>query len=334
MLTLDRLTGEFSGNSELLFQCAGLIESGKFPHAVIIEGEDGLGKSTFARLLARGLLCSSAQPLCGECSHCAKISGDIHPDLMIVRGEGKSGSISVDSIRNVRADAYTPPNEASRKVYIIEDCEKLPVASQNALLKVFEEPPAGAVFILTCRSRMSLLTTILSRARVFSLLPVTESEAIERIASIRSEVPQDSIRSAVRSAGCNIGVALSLIAPDGSFTASEWELKAREIALALCSPQEQELLKVCITIGTDRNHIMRILDSLHLIVLHAAELSAGSKINASAEASALSKTVSLERLYAIRSELNDLTAGLNANVGLRALFPCVMCAKLRRAAGK
>lgn len=334
MLTLDRLNQEFSGNGELLFQCAGLLESGKFPHAVIIEGEDGLGKSTFSRLLAKGLLCSGDHPVCNKCSDCTKISGDIHPDMMIVRGEGKSGSISVDSIRKVRADAYTPPNEAVRKVYIIEDCEKLPVASQNALLKVFEEPPAGAVFILTCRSRMSLLTTILSRARVFSLLPVTESEAIERISMLRSDLSQDSIRNAVRSAGCNIGAALSLIAPDGSFTASEWELKAREIALALCSPQEQELLGVCSTIGSDRIHVMRILDSLHTIVLHAAELSAGSKTNASAEASALSKTISLERLYSIRSEIDDLKAGVNANIGLRALFPCVMCAKLRRAAGK
>ncbi len=334
MLTLNKLTGEFSGNGELLSRCASLLDSGKFPHAVIVEGEDGLGKSTFSRLIAKGLLCSGDHPLCGECAHCLKVSKGIHPDLMIVRGEGKSGSISVDSIRNVRSDAYTPPNEARRKVYIIEDCEKLPAASQNALLKVFEEPPAGAVFILTCRSRMSLLTTILSRARVFSLLPVTESEACERVASIRNDVSADSIQGAVRSCGGNIGLALSLIAPDGSFTASEWELKAREIALALCSAQEQELLRACITVGSDRSHVMRVLDSLYNIVLHACELSVGSKINASSEASTLSKTVSLERLFSIRSEIDDLKAGLNANVGLRALFPCVMCAKLRRAAGK
>ncbi len=334
MLTLSKLTQEFSGNGELLSQCAGLLDAGKFPHAVIIEGEDGLGKSTFARLLAKGLLCSGEHPVCGECSHCRKISNNIHPDLMIVTGEGKSGNISVDSIRSVRSDAYTPPNEASRKVYIIEDCEKLPSASQNALLKVFEEPPAGAVFILTCRSKMSLLTTILSRARVFSLLPVAEAEAIERISMLRSGVSAESIRDAVRSAGGNIGVALSLIASDGSFTASAWELKAREIALALCSAQEQDLLSVCVSIGSDRNFNMRVLDSLQNIILHSVELSVGAKVSASSETAALSKTISLERLYSIRSEIDDLKSGLNANVGLRSLFPCVMCAKLRRAAGK
>lgn len=334
MLTLSRLARDFSGNGELLAQCAGLLDSGKFPHAVIIEGEDGLGKSTFAYLLAKALLCSGEHPLCDECSHCFKADRHVHPDIMIVTGEGKSGNISVDAIRTVRADAYTPPNEASRKVYIIEDCEKLPAASQNALLKVFEEPPAGVVFILTCRSKMSLLTTILSRARVFSLLPVTQAEAIERASMIRSGIPAESIEGAVRSADGNIGLALSLIAPDGTFTASPWELKAREAALAMCSNHEQELLSVCVSLGADRNFTLRVLDSLQTIVLHAVELSVGTKINASNEAHTLSKTVSLERLYAVRSELDDLKAGVNANVGLRALFPCVMCAKLRRAAGK
>ncbi len=334
MLTLSKLTNDFSGNGELLSQCAGLLDSGKFPHAIIIEGDDGLGKSTFALLLAKGLLCSGEHPLCGECSHCLKIAKNIHPDLMIVRGEGKSGNISVDAIRTVRSDAYTPPNDANRKVYIIEDCEKLPVPSQNALLKVFEEPPAGAVFILTCRSRMSLLTTILSRARVFSLLPVAEAEAIERVCALRPDISHESVKGAVRSAAGNIGTALSLIAPDGSFTASAWELKAREIALALCSTHEQDLLSVCRTLGQDRSFIMRVLDSLQNILLTAVELSVGGKLNASSESSVLSKTVSLERLYSIRSEIDELRAGLNANVGLRALFPCVMCAKLRRAAGK
>lgn len=334
MLTLSRLAREFSGNDELLTQCANLLTSGRFSHAVIIEGDDGLGKSTFARLLAKGLLCDRECPPCGECAHCVKISKGIHPDLTIVSGEGKSGSISVDSIRAIRADAYTPPNEAVRKVYIIEDCEKLPVASQNTLLKVFEEPPSGAVFILTCRSKMSLLTTILSRARVFSLLPVTDAEAIERVAEIRSDIPRESIESAVRSSGGNIGIALSLIAPDGSFTASLWEIKAREIALALCDSSEQALLSVCNALGSERQFVLRVLDSLQLIVLNALELSVGSKANASAEASALSKTVSLERLYSIRGEIDELKSGINANVGMRGLFPCVMCAKLRRAAGK
>ncbi len=334
MLTLNRLAREFSGNGELLAQCAALLDTGKFPHALIIEGEDGLGKSTFAGLLAKSLLCSSENPLCGECSHCIKVSKGIHPDLTIIVGEGKSGNISVDAIRTIRSDAYTPPNEALRKIYIIEDCEKLPVGSQNALLKVFEEPPAGALFILTCRSRMSLLTTILSRARVFSLLPVAEAEAIERISMIRKDVPVESIRGAVRSADGNIGLALSLIAPDGSFTASPWELKAREIAVAMCSSLEQDLLGVCISIGQDRRFMLRVLDSLQNIVLHALELSVGAKINASNEASILSKTLSPKRLYSVRSEIDDLKSGVNANVGLRSLFPCVMCANLRRAAGK
>ncbi len=334
MLTLSNLTRDFSGNGELLFQCAGLLESGKFPHAVIIEGEDGLGKTTFSLLLAKALLCKDEHPLCGSCSHCIKVSKNIHPDLTVVRGDGKSGNISVDSIRAVRSDAYTPPNEASRKVYIIEDCEKLPAASQNALLKILEEPPSGAVFILTCRSKMSLLTTILSRARIFSLLPVTEAEAAERISMLRNDVSSEIIRNAVRCTGGNIGAALLLISPDGSFTAGAWELKAREIALAICSPHEQELLKVCNSVGTDRGFIMNILDSLQNILLHALELSVGGNVNASAEAVTLSKTVSVERLYYIRSEIDDLKAGLNANVGLRSLFPCVMCAALRRAAGK
>ena len=105
---------------------------------------------------------------CGICRHCRKAAADIHPDISIVarltddKGKKKK-QISVDQIRALSADACMLPNEAGRKVYIIEEAETMNPSAQNAALKLLEEPPLGAMFLLCCVNAMQLLPTVRSR---------------------------------------------------------------------------------------------------------------------------------------------------------------------------
>ena len=122
-----------------------------------------------ADLLAAGILCrSSGKRPCGECASCRKIEHGAHPDVITVRRtEDAKGAlkkeITVDQIREVSVDAYILPNEADRKVYIIEEADRMNLNAQNAALKLLEEPPNGAVLLLCVTNPSALLPTVRSR---------------------------------------------------------------------------------------------------------------------------------------------------------------------------
>lgn len=114
---------------------------------------------------------ASGDKPCLSCPQCRKIAGDIHPDLIRVRPlEGKR-DIVIEQIRTIRSDTYIRPNEGERKIYLIEEATTMNQASQNALLKVLEEGPAYASFLLLAENAGMLLPTIRSRCETLSLLP-------------------------------------------------------------------------------------------------------------------------------------------------------------------
>lgn len=119
--------------------------------------------------IAAAAVCTGPEPRpCRQCSHCRKVAGGIHPDVITIgRLEDDKGrlkrEISVDQIRSLSADAYIMPNEARRKVYIIREAETMNISAQNAALKLLEEPPLGAVFLLCTTNASQLLPTVRSR---------------------------------------------------------------------------------------------------------------------------------------------------------------------------
>lgn len=122
-----------------------------------------------ARRFAQQILCErGGDRACGRCAACRKAEAGIHPDLITVRRlEDEKGrarrEIVVDQIRAVNQDAWILPNEAQRKVYLIAEADKMNPAAQNAALKLLEEPPNGAVFLLCVTNPALLLPTVRSR---------------------------------------------------------------------------------------------------------------------------------------------------------------------------
>ncbi|MCL2857818.1 MAG: hypothetical protein FWE19_08935 [Oscillospiraceae bacterium] len=159
------------------------IESCGLPHAILIECPDEDKADGLARKLAAAQLCSGPEKVrpCGQCVSCEKVEKGIHPDLQSYLGEGKSLAISVDKVRQIRAQAYILPGESERKVLLLRGVQTMLAPAQNALLKILEEPPASAVFILTTTNRFSLLETVRSRVRVISLESEDAHEAPEHI---------------------------------------------------------------------------------------------------------------------------------------------------------
>ncbi|MCQ2463938.1 MAG: ATP-binding protein, partial [Clostridia bacterium] len=141
----------------------------RIPHAVIFEGTDEHNRLEAAYSLAKAAVCAGEKPPCGECRHCLKAEHRSHPDIIVLSKPEKKSMYSVDDIRNVKKDAYVIPGEAECKVYIFSEAQYLDIKSQNTLLKLIEEPPQKAMFILTCPSVSYLLETVRSRAASFYL---------------------------------------------------------------------------------------------------------------------------------------------------------------------
>ncbi|MDR0314341.1 MAG: hypothetical protein LBH71_00120 [Oscillospiraceae bacterium] len=162
-------------DESLLNRLSSLIDEGKLPHAIILDGGTDSSRDEIARYIALSLMCkSTGKRPCGECVSCKKIMLKSHPDLITIEAEDKKKTISVDIVRQMRDDAYILPNESDSKIYIIPKADTMLAYAQNALLKILEEPPEYTLFILMCDYHTFLLPTVISRSVVFNTNTVHE----------------------------------------------------------------------------------------------------------------------------------------------------------------
>lgn len=262
---------DFLGNDFLKEQFLSLVQNKKIPHAIILEGEKGLGKSTFAKLLSKLFLCSDFKnDFCDRCSNCNKIEKDIHPDVIHPETSGTLNTYSVATVRKVREDAFVLPNEASFKIYIFKDADNMNLSSQNSLLKVLEEPPSHVIFIFTCKSRHSFLETILSRSQVFTLEPVPENLIRFYLKHNFNNLSERQVTNLVEISKGNIGIALETITETNK---NETHLLAQDIVKALLTKSESQLLFTCSKIPSDKNSVFLLLSDLADIFSEALVLS-------------------------------------------------------------
>ncbi len=159
----------------------GLVAQNRLPHACVLESGTAEERMAIAQELAKALMCKSTEHRpCNACDACQKSASGNHPDIQVVGPENGRKTISVETVRNMRDSAYVLPNEADYKVYIIDPADTMQDYAQNALLKILEEPPAYAVFILLCATKSALLPTVLSRTAVFSLTPVVGADQSDK----------------------------------------------------------------------------------------------------------------------------------------------------------
>lgn len=145
------------------------LSSSRIPHAIIIEGEKGSGKTVLANYIISAFLCAEDRKPCGECKSCRMALAGTHPDIIYVAPTENKKSVSIDQIRNMREEAYIRPQICNRKAFNIDFADTLNPQSQNTILKVLEEPPGDVLFVLQVNSRSSLLPTILSRCVTYTL---------------------------------------------------------------------------------------------------------------------------------------------------------------------
>jgi len=175
--TFDEIVGQGHVSRAL----ANAITSGKIHHAYLFSGTRGVGKTTFARILARALNCEKGPTPtpCLTCPSCAEVGSGT--DVQEIDGASNTG---IDDIRSLRENAAYAPSRLRYKVYIIDEVHMLSKQAFNGLLKTLEEPPPHVVFILATTEPNRIPDTILSRVQRFDFRMLTDAEVRGRLSEM------------------------------------------------------------------------------------------------------------------------------------------------------
>ena len=233
----------------------------KVSHAYIINGEKSSGKEFIAKVFAMALQCEKGgEEPCQECHSCKQALSGNHPDIIRVIHE-KPNTISVDDIRaQVNNDVGIKPYSGPRKIYIINEAEKMTPQAQNALLKTVEEPPVYAVILLLTANVNSLLPTILSRCVVLNMKPVAD-ELVKKYLMEQLQVTDYKAEVCVAFARGNIGKAKALASSE------DFEnVKAEALAL-LKYIQDMELNEIIAAIKKITEYKLEINDYLDICAI-------------------------------------------------------------------
>lgn len=149
------------GNIKIKKYLTQSIEDKNFLHSYLFLGTEGIGKLIFAKEFAKYILCRESNINECNCKSCLCFDSNNHPDFSVINEEGET--IKVEHIRNVIDKIIEKPIISDRKVYIINDCEKMTKEAQNCLLKTLEEPPEFVTIILVSSNENLILNTIKSR---------------------------------------------------------------------------------------------------------------------------------------------------------------------------
>ena len=149
-------------------------------HSYIFEGPYGVGKKTFARKLAKAILCENRDEdkACHRCQSCHMVEAGTHPDIITIEKDTKV--TKVDNIReNIVREMEIKPYQSNHKIIIVNAADTINIQGQNAMLKTIEEPPKYGIVILVCENLASMLPTIKSRCITVRFNPLSKEKMNE-----------------------------------------------------------------------------------------------------------------------------------------------------------
>jgi len=173
------------------------IQEQRLGHAILLLGQQGLGKRVMLREFSQQLLCldSTSSGPCGECGSCHLFNAGTHPDLLMVEPEEVGKQIKIEQIRKVTDFVNTTAQRSNNKVVLLGPAEAMNINSSNALLKSLEEPSSQTTLLLYSHQPSSLLATIKSRCQLYAVYTPPWQQALDWL---QQNSQQESLESTLR----------------------------------------------------------------------------------------------------------------------------------------
>ncbi|MDR3364894.1 MAG: DNA polymerase III subunit gamma/tau [Clostridiales Family XIII bacterium] len=205
--------GKVLGQAHIVNVLRRQIAADEAPHAYLFAGTRGTGKTTMARLLAKGLNClADGDRPCGVCENCVSIQNGAFVDVIEIDAASNNG---VADVRQIRDSVVYPPTVGRKRVYIIDEAHMLTAAANNAFLKTLEEPPENTVFILATTEPGKMLATIRSRCLLFEFKRVPAAVIADGMKDIVKELgtqaDDDALALIAANADGSVRDALSIL---------------------------------------------------------------------------------------------------------------------------
>ena len=251
------------GNDKIKEALINSIKNNKISHSYLFLGTEGIGKKLIAKEFAKMILCIDENKYCNKCKSCIEFDTNNNPDFKIIEPDGNS--LKIEQIRELQSKVSEKPIISNRKVYIINDSDKMTSEAQNCLLKTLEEPPEFVTIILIGSNENAFLSTIKSRCMIlhFNKIPDNEIKAFleeNYQTKINSKIMLDAFQG-------SIGKALQL-----RDTQEEYE-KIEQIIYNLENKDKVDILNMSEQIYKAKDNKFDILDYINIVLINLAQKS-------------------------------------------------------------
>lgn len=206
---------EVAGQKEIVKTIKTSLRNGKTSHAYLFTGPRGVGKTTLARLIAKGVNCLEngiTDEPCNRCENCLAINNGTFLDTVEIDAASNRG---IDEIRQLKEKINYQPVKGRKKIYIIDEVHMLTKEAFNALLKTLEEPPEHVIFILATTEADKILPTIISRCQRYDFKTLSLNDMKEQLRFIGKnegvDIPDDVLELIYESSGGSVRDAVSIL---------------------------------------------------------------------------------------------------------------------------
>ena len=249
---------EIIGNEPIKNELKRAVDENKVSHSYMFVGIEGIGKQMIAKEFAQIVLCTNEEEKgCHQCKSCVEFMSHNHPDFLYLEPDGSS--IKIEQIRYLQRKIQEKPIISNKKVYIINDADKMTAEAQNCLLKTLEEPPEYSTIILVGSNENAFLNTIKSRCMKISFQPI-ETKYIKQYMEETYRMTNISQNMLDAFQG-SIGKAIILKDKKEQYESIE------DMIEKLDKTDMTELIKLGEPLYQSKDEIINILDYINIILL-------------------------------------------------------------------